>query len=37
MLYLEQICQVETDALSRFNRTVVLTHDPFEIGFGLSC
>ena len=25
--------QDETDALSRFNRTAVLTHDPFEIRF----
>ena len=26
--------QVETDALSCFNRTAMLTHDPVEIGFG---
>ena len=28
--------QVETDVLRRFNRTAMLTHDPFEICFGQS-
>ena len=28
--------QVETDPLSCFNRTAILIHDPFDIGFGRS-